>query len=53
MGEALGAGVAVFALAGMWLDMRKRTNGSGPLAEKLDRLEDLMYRHIERHDKER
>lgn len=30
----------------LWHDTRKRTNGSGPLAEKLDRIDDRV-RHVE------
>lgn len=42
-------GVTVPLLMGQWMDMRRRTNGSGPLAAKLDKLEDLMIRHLEGH----
>lgn len=38
--EALIAGsVAGLTIAAAWFDLRKRTNGHGPLAQKIDRLD--------------
>jgi hypothetical protein len=54
--STLAAGaVAGLTIAAAWLDLRKRTNGSGPLAKKLDeqterlvRIEDRVGRTEER-----
>lgn len=40
--------VAGLTVAAQWLDMRKRTNGSGPLAKKLDQHGERLGRIEER-----
>lgn len=40
--------VAGLSLAGAWLDLRKRTNGKGPIAESVNKLADHIEQQSER-----
>lgn len=40
--------VAGLTLAGAWLDLRRRTNGKGPIAESVNKLADRIEQQGER-----